>query len=82
MLLQVTPSQDVPQGSSDSSQLGGVFSHWSFNDRSIVAAINQRLDLFMKTKQPELNTFNAEHKLTSKNLQKEQPILKLKRILL
>lgn len=46
-LLQVTPSQDVPQGSSLFCQLGGVFSHWSFRDRSIATALNQILKLFM-----------------------------------
>ena len=37
-LLQVTPSHGAPQGSSDLSQLGGVFFHISFKDRSTVAA--------------------------------------------
>lgn len=37
-LLQVTPSQDAPQGSSDSSQVGGVFCHESFRDWRAAAA--------------------------------------------
>lgn len=38
-LLQVTPSQGAPQGSSDLSQLGGVFCHISFKDLSAATAI-------------------------------------------
>lgn len=38
-LLQVTPSQGAPQGSSDLSQLGGVFCHISFRDLSATTAI-------------------------------------------
>lgn len=40
-LLQVTPSQEAPQGSSDSSQVGGVFCQESFRDRRAAAAPHQ-----------------------------------------
>lgn len=37
-LLQVIPSQGAPQGSSDLSQLGGIFFHESFKDCRAAAA--------------------------------------------
>jgi hypothetical protein len=37
-LLQVTPSHGAPQGSSDLSQPGGVFSHIALRDLSAVTA--------------------------------------------